>query len=187
MTKSCKEKLTRMIYTWRVRTGFLLGLIAVILARPEWPFILAGMTVCILGLLLRGWAAGYLRKEKELAVCGPYRFTRNPLYLGNFLLFIAISLASRSLWVAGLFLLYLLIFFPVITAYENRRMESLFPEAFTEYRKKVQAFLPTFRPAEKSKSQEFSWKNFKKNKELRASAGALIFWSALLLKMLFFS
>lgn len=180
------KRLKRILYLWRVRTGFIISLAALILARPNWTFLLAGLAVCAAGLILRGWAAGYLRKEKELAAYGPYRYTRNPLYLGNFILIIAISLACRSLWVALLYFLYLLIFFPAIISYENRRMESFFPESFFEYRKRVPAFFPTLKPVRKHKDRQFSWEVFKKNKEIRASTGAAVFWALLLLKMFVF-
>jgi hypothetical protein len=38
------------------------------------------------GLWLRGYAAGYVKKNRELTVTGPYAHTRNPLYLGSMLM-----------------------------------------------------------------------------------------------------
>ena len=38
------------------------------------------------GLLLRAWASGHIRKNDALAISGPYAYTRNPLYLGSFIL-----------------------------------------------------------------------------------------------------
>lgn len=50
------------------------------------PFVSAGVVLIVLGLLLRSWAAGTLKKKKKLATAGPYRMIRHPLYLGSILL-----------------------------------------------------------------------------------------------------
>jgi len=45
-----------------------------------------GFVLVLGGIFLRSWAAGILRKGKELATTGPYALTRHPLYLGSFLI-----------------------------------------------------------------------------------------------------
>ena len=51
------------------------------------------------GLLLRAYASGYVKKNAELTVTGPYAYTRNPLYLGSMLMAFGFAAASRSLWI----------------------------------------------------------------------------------------
>ena len=41
------------------------------------------LVLVIPGLWLRGYSAGYIKKNHELTMSGPYAFTRNPLYLGS--------------------------------------------------------------------------------------------------------
>ncbi len=77
-------------------------------------WMLCGVGIAICGLLLRGFAAGHLRKHQQLATSGPYAFTRNPLYLGSVLLAAGFSVASHS-WISALLLAaYLAIFYPVV-------------------------------------------------------------------------
>ena len=61
--------------------------------------------MAILGLALRGWAAGCLAKNQELATGGPYAYTRNPLYLGSLILAGGFALAARSAVILGLLVL----------------------------------------------------------------------------------
>ena len=48
--------------------------------------LLLGTPLSVLGLLVRGWAAGSIDKDQELTTSGPYAYLRNPLYLGTFLI-----------------------------------------------------------------------------------------------------
>src|SRR5258708_9886037 len=71
---------------WRVPLGFLCAAVFFLLSRPR-PLTLAiGGAIALPGLALRAWATGHLRKNDALAVTGPYAYTRNPLYLGSFLI-----------------------------------------------------------------------------------------------------
>jgi len=70
-----KMKPTDIIYRWRVRGHFISIILAVILAKPNIYSLLSGIGFVVLGLLLRGWACGHLKKEKRLAVSGPYKYT----------------------------------------------------------------------------------------------------------------
>jgi protein-S-isoprenylcysteine O-methyltransferase Ste14 len=50
------------------------------------PWAVAGLTLLALGLGMRSWAAGVLRKGQALATTGPYQICRHPLYLGSCLM-----------------------------------------------------------------------------------------------------
>src|ERR1044072_2657620 len=72
------------IQRWRVPLGFLCGAAFIFFARPTPKAFAIGASVSLLGLALRAWAAGHIRKNAQLATSGPYAFTRNPLYLDCF-------------------------------------------------------------------------------------------------------
>ena len=101
----------------RVPAGFLLAGLYIWLARPTWPLWLAGIALAFLGLLFRGWAAGHVRKNDQLAVSGPYAFTRHPLYLGSFVIGLGFSLPGSSLTILVLFLAcFFLLYGPAMRA-----------------------------------------------------------------------
>ena len=102
--------------TLRLRGVWLLIVPFVVMARPT-PVVLAlGGLVAVLGVMLRGWAAGFIRKDRELTTSGPYAHTRNPLYLGSFLIGLGVVLAAGR-W-------ELLLLFAVVYALVSWRMTA---------------------------------------------------------------
>ena len=181
-----ESKLAKTIYGWRVRSSPFVLMAILILAGPTWRSILIGLAICVLGLLIRTWASGHIRKEKTLAVSGPYRYTRNPLYLGNFLLGLSIAVATHSWWCFGLFAAYFIIFYPPVIQEERERMKRLFPKEYEEYGKKVPLFFPMWRRVMRSGATKFDPALYRKNKECRALVGSLIAYAVLIAKMLLF-
>jgi protein-S-isoprenylcysteine O-methyltransferase Ste14 len=175
-----KELLNRM----RVRAGLIAAIAVVLLAHPAWLSLGEGVFISLLGLGIRAWASGHLRKEKELTVSGPYRYSRNPLYFGNFILGIGIVVGARSWWVLGLFVAYFGIFYPLIIRRERERMKQLFPEQYEEYRKRVPSFFPSLKKRTLPSKIKFSWPLYKRNREYRALTGAAVFWLILAAKIL---
>src|SRR5438270_686531 len=88
---------------WRVPLGFACAALFFLLSRPRLLTLAIGGAVAVMGLALRAWASGYLRKNDELATSGPYAHTRNPLYLGSFLIGLGFSIAAGRLYLGLLF------------------------------------------------------------------------------------
>jgi len=146
-------------------------------------WLLCGVGIAILGLLLRGYAAGHLRKHEQLAISGPYAFTRNPLYLGSVFLAAGFSVASHS-WISTLLLAaYLAIFYPVVIRREQAELKTLYGAAFVEYASQVPAFWPRLSPAMASK-ERFSWPLYRQNREYEAAIGLAVAMTILWIIML---
>ena len=82
---------------WRVRLGYFLAVIMLLLARPTPQSILIGGLIGLLGLAVRAYAAGYLHKQEILTTTGPYAYTRNPLYFGSSFLALGAVMAHTVL------------------------------------------------------------------------------------------
>lgn len=155
---------------FRVICGFILVGAFAWLSRPGQASLIAGMAVAILGLLLRGWAAGHLRKNMNLAESGPYAWVRNPLYLGTSLVAAGLVIASRRWELALIFAaVFLLVYLPVIEL-EEQHLRKLFPE-YATYASRVHKLLPV--PPARQSTQPFRWSVYRRNEEYQAALGLL--------------
>ena len=99
----------------RVPVGFVFAAFYLWLARPSWACLAAGASVVAMGVALRAYASGHVRKASELTTTGPYAHTRNPLYLGSLIIAAGFAMAARSLWIAlALAVIFFAIYLPVI-------------------------------------------------------------------------
>jgi len=176
----------RIIYKWRVRIGLIGTIPVVILSKSNLYSILGGILLTVIGLLIRTWACGHIHKEKELTVSGPYRYTRNPLYLGNLIIGISIVVGSLSWWGFAIFAVYFFLFYPIVINIEKKRMKKFFPRKYEEFQKNVPLFFPSLKPCQSENSNKFSWTLYRKNREIRALAGTFFFWLAIGLRTLLF-
>lgn len=155
----------------RVPAGFVLLIAFAWLSRPSLFSMEAGLPISLLGLLLRGWAAGHLAKNQELATSGPFAYVRNPLYLGTLITAAGLVVAARGVWLMLLFAaVFALVYLPAIEL-EEQHLRAIFP-AYAEYAAKISRFLPRAKWAAARKS--FSWPLYRRNEEYKALAGFLI-------------
>jgi len=135
------------------------------------------------GLWLRGYAAGYVKKNRELTMTGPYAHTRNPLYLGSMLIAAGFAVALLS-WPVALVLAvgFAAIYVPVIAS-EERFLRAAF-SGFDAYCRRVPRLIPRLTPApaaeHQSSSGAFSFSLYLKHREYNAGMGAALLYLSLL-------
>jgi protein-S-isoprenylcysteine O-methyltransferase Ste14 len=151
------------------------------------PVAVAWSLVLVLpGLWLRAYASGYVKKNRELTVTGPYAHTRNPLYLGSILIAAGFAVALLSWPVAVVLALgFAIIYIPVIAS-EERFLRATFPR-FDEYCRRVPRLIPRPTPArfngaggEKSATGSFSLDLYLRHREYNAAMGAALLYLSLL-------
>jgi protein-S-isoprenylcysteine O-methyltransferase Ste14 len=166
----------------RVPLGFGVTALYLWLANPLTISLLVGIVFIIPGLMIRALASGYVQKNERLATTGPYAYTRNPLYLGSFIMALGFVFAARSWWIVAILIVMLVaIYMPVIRA-EEAFLAQHFPE-FADYARRVPRLLPTLAPPGKRRG-EFSWDLYKKHREYNATLGAVAIMAALIIKLL---
>ena len=169
---------------WRVPLSFVCALVFLLFARPDARTLIIGAAVALLGLALRAWASGHIRKNSQLATTGPYAYTRNPLYLGSFLIGLGFSVASGR-WVLGLVfaLLFLGIYFPVMRV-ESADLRGLFGADYERYSRAVPLFFPKLWPYRDANGGEESFDPslYLRYREYRAAIGFVAAWALLALR-----
>lgn len=174
------------IQRWRVPLGFLCAAVFLFFAKPTPTALGAGAGISVLGLAIRAWASGHIRKNAQLATSGPYAFTRNPLYFGSFLLGLGFTIASGRWLLAVLFAaLFVGIYLPVMRV-EASTMGQLFGNEFEIYRRSVPLFFPRLTPYRHGSAPvRFDGTLYLRYREYRAALGLIIAWGLLLIKTLY--
>jgi protein-S-isoprenylcysteine O-methyltransferase Ste14 len=165
--------LTQTLARKRVPLGFLAAAAVVMLARPTEEWWLAGLIVALVGEAFRVWAAGHLEKSREVTRSGPYRFTRHPLYVGSSILALGVVIASRSLLVAAIALVYMAATIAAAIRTEEAFLREAFGDQYDRYRE----------ARAEPMARRFSVARVIRNREYRALAGLAGGFALLALKM----
>ena len=176
----------KFILRLRVPLGFLFAALYLVFARPaSWTHLAFCAIPIVIGGALRSWAAGYLFKGKRVAVGGPYAYTRNPLYVGSFILGLGFCLVlwrwpltgvSLVLWIAYL-LAYGLVY-PAKTRAEEGELAASLGEDYKRYAARVPRFFPALSRVKDLGEQHFSPELYRRNREYQCilgSAAVLVF------------
>jgi len=146
-----------------------------------WSLLLVGP-----GVWLRGYAAGYVRKNAELTTTGPYAHTRNPLYLGSMMIAFGFAAAAGS-WIILILLavLFAVIYLPTIKS-EEEYLRGHFA-GFDEYASRVPRLLPRLTPASTdAASGRFSGALYRHHREYNCGMGAIAIYAALAVRLVYF-
>lgn len=174
------SKIARRI---RVPTGFVFAAVYLWLAQPRWTTLAAGGAIAAVGVAIRTFASGHVKKNAELTTTGPYAHTRNPLYLGSLILGAGMAVAAWHWLVAAIMAaIFVAIYIPVIRG-EEAFLRQAFPE-FEEYARRVPRLLPRLTPAggHGAFSRELYWKH----REYNALLGTAAVLGALAIKLVWF-
>jgi protein-S-isoprenylcysteine O-methyltransferase Ste14 len=170
----------------RVPMGFVFAGVYLWLARPTFVSMAWSLLLVIPGLWLRGYAAGYVKKNAELTMTGPYAHTRNPLYLGSMLIAFGFAAASKSIVIVVLLaVLFAIIYIPVIRS-EEAFLRSKFAD-FDAYAANVPRLLPRLSAARAANTEpgRFSFPLYSKHREYNALMGATAIYAVLALRIIF--
>jgi len=164
----------------RVPLGFLCAAFLLWRAQPQWWSLAAGSLVALSGVWIRAISSGHVKKNEELAITGPYAYTRNPLYLGSIIIAVGFALASLRWEIAAiLVLMFAVIYIPVIRG-EEQFLGAHFSN-YSDYCSQVPRLLPRLR-AGSAGSSRFSRELYLQHREYNALIGTVAVIAALVLK-----
>ena len=139
---------------WSLLVALLIGLAGDYLLHwsfPSWePSFALGLLIVLLGAFLMTWAASEFSSHKTtlmpseaastVVMSGPYRYTRNPIYLSMMLVYAGISLMFDSP-LALILILPVIVFLNRQAKREEQYLERVFGDQYAEYRKRVPRWL----------------------------------------------
>lgn len=155
----------------RVPLGFACAVVVLWLAKPTRTSLALGVSIAVVGELLRLWTAGHLNKSREVTSSGPYRWFAHPLYVGSSIMGAGLAVASASVPVAVLIAIYLGVTLTAAIKGEEAFLRRVFGDRYDRYRDA--GWVDT--------RQRFSVARAMANREHRAIAGLLL--AALLLAL----
>ena len=161
-------------WLFRKRTSIPLPIVAALLLIPpagadagsSW-LVWAGVPIVMAGELIRMWGVHHIgsvsrtRSERlgPLIDHGPFAMVRNPLYIGNILLWLGFAVSARLPWLAPIVFALLALEYHAIVRWEERLLESRMGESYREYLQRVPRWLPNFAGrATSGDDAAFSWR-----------------------------
>ncbi|MCB0744362.1 MAG: isoprenylcysteine carboxylmethyltransferase family protein [Ignavibacteriae bacterium] len=147
------EKLRKILFKNRSYTPIPFLIIMVIFQQATLNSILLGLAIVIIGELFRYWGVVYAVsatrttsgvRARELIVSGAFAHLRNPLYLGNILIYFGVGIMSMALFpYLQIFALIFFIFqYHLIIAEEEDFLTKTFGKKYEEYKAAVPKLFP---------------------------------------------
>ncbi len=110
-----------------------------------------GGTLALLGVIVMLWAGGAFRRagtsvrpweaSSALVTEGPYRKSRNPMYVGMTLVYLGLAVALHSIIALLLMIVVAIIMQTYVVAREERYLEAKFGDNYRTYRQRVRRWL----------------------------------------------
>jgi protein-S-isoprenylcysteine O-methyltransferase Ste14 len=179
-------------WLFRHRTVIPLPIVLALLIIPptnaSGPLLWLGVVVSVGGELLRLGAVRHIGSVSRtrtdrlgpLVASGPFRWVRNPLYIGNVAIWIGLALVAGLPWIAVPIGLLLALEYHAIVKWEEQLLTSRLGQPYIEYTKTVPRWVP--RPPdrqERAVAPAFGWREtlFSERGTLVAiSVGLVLLW-----------
>ena len=178
LQQTFSESLRQSISRNRVTLSFTGAAFFLYFAFPSRTSVIAGIPFIILGEIMRTWASGYIKKNEELSQSGPYAITRNPLYVGNFLIGAGFSIMTGRVSLISFYLALFIYIYKLTIQNEEKFLSAKFKETFSRYKERVSVFFPFKILSSGSASNEntdshFSWQLVMKHREYNTWLGII--------------
>jgi len=147
------KNISKTIFKYRSYTPIPFLILMLAFARPNLQSILIGFFTALIGEIFRFWGVIYAGSETRttgevggtfLVVSGAFAHVRNPLYLGNILLYTGVGIMSNSLFpylqIVAFF--FFLIQYRLIIIAEEDYLLKTFGKQYEHYKKNVPALIP---------------------------------------------
>lgn len=147
----------KLVFKYRSYTPLPFLLVMVMFAKPTIMSLVIGFAIIVLGEAIRFWGVSIAGSETRttggvggtyLITNGPFAFVRNPLYVGNMLLYIGVGVMSMALfpWLLIVAAVWFYIQYTLIVSKEEEYLAERFGADYEHYRQSVPRFFPRLVP-----------------------------------------
>jgi len=147
------SNLPKLVFKYRSYTPIPFLLVMLIYQQATIYSLVIGFLIALCGESFRLWGVSYAGSETRttgsvggtfLVVSGPFGHLRNPLYLGNILLYFGIGVMSMALfpYLQILALLFFYVQYRIIIKEEETYLEKTFGDSYEQYRNSVPRLIP---------------------------------------------
>jgi protein-S-isoprenylcysteine O-methyltransferase Ste14 len=137
--------------------GIAFVILLTIVGQPIADLYYWGVVAAVLGIAVRLWASGHVKKDKALATTGPYAYVRHPLYVGNHLITVGFCLAASLWWSFFVWIALALFYYPQTIAHEDKLLARLFPGEWEAWAKETAALTPRLTPYRTGQKSQWSF------------------------------
>jgi len=173
------EKTGEYFFRWRSYLPLFMAVLFIpALAQFRYSFASRGLdlawdggclALALLGQVIRFFTVGFVPRgtsgrntrgqvAEVLNTTGMYAVVRNPLYLGNLIIWFGLSLFMKSLWFSTIVMLFFAVFYERIIMREEAFLREKFGDAFMQWAAATPAIMPKFKNW-RPPSLPFSWKS----------------------------
>ena len=156
--------ISKKLFNYRSYTPIPFLILMVIFANPTVASLVIGFVIALFGEYLRFWGVSWAGSETRttggvggtyLIISGPFAYVRNPLYVGNILLYVGIGIMSMALFPYLQFaaLIFFSLQYHFIVLEEEGYLVDEFSD-YDEYCKQVPRFFPRLTPYKNSNVEQ---------------------------------
>lgn len=151
------SKTASNIFKYRSYTPIPFIIVMFLFANPTVLSLIIGFVIALLGESTRIWGVSWAGSETRttgivggsfLVISGPFAHVRNPLYVGNILIYTGLGIMSYALFpylqIAGLIFFYFQ--YKIIVDEEEQYLEKTYGKDYEDYRQNVPKFFPKLKP-----------------------------------------
>jgi protein-S-isoprenylcysteine O-methyltransferase Ste14 len=152
-------------FKYRSYTPIPFVVVMLIFAYPNIWSLIVGFIIALTGELIRLWGVSWAGSETRttgnvggtyLIVSGPFAHLRNPLYLGNILMYTGLGIMSFALfpWLQIAGLIFFSIQYHMIVSEEENYLQKAFGKEYEIYRANVPRFIPSIKKYEAGNAEQ---------------------------------
>ncbi|MBS4033180.1 MAG: isoprenylcysteine carboxylmethyltransferase family protein [Ignavibacterium sp.] len=175
------SQIAKKFFNYRSYTPIPFLILMLVFENATITTLITGFIIALFGELIRLWGVSWAGSETRttggvggtyLIISGPFAFVRNPLYVGNILMYTGLGVMSYALfpYLQIIAILFFILQYHLIVKEEESFLEKKFGEAYQKYLENVPRFIPRLTPY---KIDGVEQPSFKLNMGLRSETRTL--------------